>query len=166
MSRRFLTQSRCLLQSNLPRTAHGGEIINPVRWALGNAAFSSSASFSSQAIGDYQTLRCEIDSPVGKITIARPKALNAVSMEVCLSLTFYILRLCASCLPCLLPVHEMFHSGALDLQAMQEIVHASHHLDRTDDVKAIIITGEGNKAFAAGADIKEMASQQYSEVRS
>ncbi len=50
------------------------------------------------------------------------------------------------------------------VQAMEEIVHASHWLDRMDSVKALIITGEGNKAFAAGADIKEMASQSYSEV--
>ena len=50
------------------------------------------------------------------------------------------------------------------VQAMEEIVHSSHWLDRMDSVKAIVITGEGNKAFAAGADIKEMASQSYSEV--
>ena len=55
--------------------------------------------------------------------------------------------------------------GAVTMQAMEEMVHASHRLDLTDDVKAIIITGEGTKAFAAGADIKEMASQTYSEVR-
>ena len=48
---------------------------------------------------------------------------------------------------------------------MQEIVSAAQHLDRQSSVKALIITGEGTKAFAAGADIKEMACQTYSEVR-
>jgi hypothetical protein len=44
-------------------------------------------------------------------------------------------------------------------------VHAAHHLDSLKEVRAIVITGEGNKAFIAGADIKEMVSQQYSEVQ-
>ena len=50
------------------------------------------------------------------------------------------------------------------MQAMEEIVSAAQHLDRQSQVKALIITGEGAKAFAAGADIKEMASQTYSQV--
>ena len=50
------------------------------------------------------------------------------------------------------------------LQAMEEIVHAAHALDKRPDVKAIIITGDGAKAFAAGADILEMADQTYDEV--
>lgn len=50
-------------------------------------------------------------------------------------------------------------------QAMEEIVHAAHALDRRPEVKAIIITGDGPKYFAAGADIKEMADQTYEEVK-
>ena len=50
-------------------------------------------------------------------------------------------------------------------QVMQEIVHAAQEHQSNHGVGAIVITGEGNKAFAAGADIKEMASQTYSEVR-
>ena len=44
-------------------------------------------------------------------------------------------------------------------------MHAAHALDKRPDVKAIIITGDGTKAFAAGADIMEMADQTYDEVR-
>ena len=51
------------------------------------------------------------------------------------------------------------------MQAMEEIVHAAHALDKRPDVKSLIITGEGAKYFAAGADIKEMADQTYDEVR-
>lgn len=47
---------------------------------------------------------------------------------------------------------------------MQEIIRAAHEHQSNKGVGAIVITGEGNKAFAAGADIKEMASQTYSEV--
>ena len=50
------------------------------------------------------------------------------------------------------------------MQAMEEIVHAACAMDRSPAVKALIITGEGPKFFAAGADIKEMADQTYQEV--
>ena len=43
-------------------------------------------------------------------------------------------------------------------------MHAAHALDKRPDVKAIIVTGDGRKAFAAGADIMEMADQTYDEV--
>ncbi len=52
----------------------------------------------------------------------------------------------------------------LCMQAMEEIVHAAHAMDSSPAVKALIITGEGPKYFAAGADIKEMADQTYQEV--
>jgi len=48
---------------------------------------------------------------------------------------------------------------------MEEIVHAAHALDRRPDVKALILTGDGSKYFAAGADIKDMADQTYEEVQ-
>lgn len=47
---------------------------------------------------------------------------------------------------------------------MKEIVQAAHEHQGNDSVGAIVVTGEGTKAFAAGADIKEMASQSYSQV--
>ena len=52
----------------------------------------------------------------------------------------------------------------LGLQVMREIVHAAKQHQNEDSVGAIIITGEGSKAFAAGADIKEMSTQGYSQV--
>lgn len=51
------------------------------------------------------------------------------------------------------------------VQVMKEIVHAAQQHQHDVNVGAIIITGEGTKAFAAGADIKEMANQSYSQVR-
>lgn len=85
MLRRFLLQSHRLVRSDQPSwTAVGVDLTASSGRILGNAVLSGPAPFSSQAVGDYQTLRCEIDKAVGKITISRPKALNAVSMEVCL----------------------------------------------------------------------------------
>lgn len=54
---------------------------------------------------------------------------------------------------------------AVDMaQVMQEIIHAAQEHQSNESVGAIVITGEGRKAFAAGADIKEMSNQSYSEV--
>lgn len=58
-----------------------------------------------------------------------------------------------SCLPC-----------ALVCQVMHEVVDAVMALDADSSVRAIVLTGSG-KAFAAGADIKEMATLTQQEVR-
>lgn len=48
--------------------------------------------------------------------------------------------------------------NALNPQLMQEVRDALHELDRNDQVRVIIITGN-EQAFAAGADIKQMADK-------
>ena len=45
--------------------------------------------------------------------------------------------------------------NALNKQTVQEISQAMHHARENAEVKAIIITGSGPKAFIAGADISE-----------
>ena len=54
--------------------------------------------------------------------------------------------------------------NALNSQVMREVTDAAAELDADPGIGAIIITGAGQKAFAAGADIKEMASLSFSEV--
>ncbi|MBV9269753.1 MAG: enoyl-CoA hydratase/isomerase family protein [Candidatus Eremiobacteraeota bacterium] len=46
--------------------------------------------------------------------------------------------------------------NALNAQLLSELSMALIELERNDDVRAIIITGSGEKAFAAGADIGEL----------
>ncbi|SDH17045.1 enoyl-CoA hydratase [Alteribacillus persepolensis] len=46
----------------------------------------------------------------------------------------------------------------LNGQVFQELADVMDELDRNDNVRAIVITGSGEKAFVAGADINEMAS--------
>ena len=53
--------------------------------------------------------------------------------------------------------------NALNSQVMAEVTTAAAELDADPGIGAIIITGS-EKAFAAGADIKEMASLSFSEV--
>lgn len=49
-------------------------------------------------------------------------------------------------------------------QVMKDIVQAAQDFQKEASIAAIVLTGEGNKAFAAGADIKEMATKTYSQV--
>lgn len=54
--------------------------------------------------------------------------------------------------------------NALNVQLMHELVDAATSLDADDAIGAIVVTGS-EKAFAAGADIKEMASKSTAEMR-
>ncbi len=47
--------------------------------------------------------------------------------------------------------------NALDYETLRQLVEALETLDADESVRAIVITGAGERAFAAGADIKEMA---------
>ncbi len=47
--------------------------------------------------------------------------------------------------------------NALDYQTIGELVDALETLDGDESVRCIVITGAGDRAFAAGADIREMA---------
>lgn len=49
--------------------------------------------------------------------------------------------------------------NALNFQLVGELADALEELDRDDAIRCIVITGAGEKAFAAGADIKEMADK-------
>src|SRR3954466_15636385 len=47
--------------------------------------------------------------------------------------------------------------NALDYATLGELVDALESLDSNESVRCVVITGAGDRAFAAGADIKEMA---------
>jgi len=53
--------------------------------------------------------------------------------------------------------------NALNTETISELNQAFKHLERDANVKAIIITGSGEKAFVAGADISEFADFSVSE---
>eukprot|EP01066_Platyproteum_vivax_P014573 Platyproteum_vivax@DN6518_c0_g1_i1.p1 len=48
--------------------------------------------------------------------------------------------------------------NALSTELCDELVPAMKELDANPNIRCIVLTGEGDKAFAAGADIKEMAN--------
>ncbi|MFE6456483.1 enoyl-CoA hydratase [Streptomyces cinereoruber] len=53
--------------------------------------------------------------------------------------------------------------NALDLRVMEEVVAAFEELDRDPGVGCVVLTGS-EKAFAAGADIKEMRPRSYMDM--
>lgn len=77
---------------------------------------------------DYETILVERRGRTGLITLNRPKALNA-----------------------------------LNLQVMTDVVEAARELDRDPEIGCLVLTGSA-KAFAAGADIKEMQPRDYMEM--
>ncbi len=46
--------------------------------------------------------------------------------------------------------------NALNSATLDDLLAAGNELNENDDIKVVIVTGEGNKAFVAGADIAEM----------
>lgn len=56
-----------------------------------------------------------------------------------------------------LTVNRPDRLNALNAETVDEIAAALRELDRDDDVGAVIVTGAGEKAFVAGADIGELA---------
>ncbi len=53
--------------------------------------------------------------------------------------------------------------NALDVQMQEEIRAAAHEAADRDEVRAVVVYG-GEKVFAAGADVKEMATMSYSDM--
>jgi enoyl-CoA hydratase len=54
--------------------------------------------------------------------------------------------------------------NAVSTSIMDQLVAAAAELDTDEGIGCIIVTGAGGKAFVAGADIKEMADNNYIDV--
>ena len=55
--------------------------------------------------------------------------------------------------------------NALNAAALEELRHVVVDLSHDPAVRAVVITGAGDKAFAAGANINELAAQRPLESR-
>ena len=55
--------------------------------------------------------------------------------------------------------------NALNSELIRELTRTFEGLGRRKDVGAVILTGAGDKAFVAGADIAEMVSKSGLEMR-
>lgn len=55
--------------------------------------------------------------------------------------------------------------NALNIETFNDINRALKYAENTDEVKAVLFTGSGEKAFIAGADIKEFANFSVKEAK-
>lgn len=54
--------------------------------------------------------------------------------------------------------------NALSPELVAELADAARAFDEAEEVGAIVLTGSGSKAFAAGADIKTMSQKGYMDM--
>ena len=54
--------------------------------------------------------------------------------------------------------------NALNIELREEIIRTARSLDENDDVGAVVFTGAGDKAFCAGADLKERGQKSIQEL--
>jgi enoyl-CoA hydratase len=54
--------------------------------------------------------------------------------------------------------------NALNSQVLKELIDAFAAYDRDDSQRCLVLAGSGEKAFAAGADIKEMQPQGFADM--
>lgn len=59
---------------------------------------------------------------------------------------------------CTLTINRPKKLNALNGQVLEELTQATAYAEQHDAVRALIITGSGEKAFVAGADIKELSA--------
>ena len=64
---------------------------------------------------------------------------------------------------CLIRLNRPDAMNALNLKMMQELAAALTAADRNDKIRCIVLTGS-EKAFAAGADVREMADKTFTDV--
>jgi enoyl-CoA hydratase len=55
--------------------------------------------------------------------------------------------------------------NALNMQVVHELEKTLHDLDTSPEVKAVVLTGAGDKAFVSGGDIREMLALDVSGAR-
>jgi len=67
---------------------------------------------------------------------------------------------------CIVKINRPTKLNAMNIDTAKEIISTFQQLDKDDSVKVIVLTGEGDKAFSAGADIEYMSkiSADESEI--
>lgn len=64
-----------------------------------------------------------------------------------------------------LTIHRPQFRNALNYPTYEEIIECLRQVEAMDEVKVVILTGAGDKAFAAGADISQMVHQNALDGR-
>ncbi len=64
---------------------------------------------------------------------------------------------------CVIRLNRPDALNALNIKMMQELADALTQADRNEKIRCIVLTGS-EKAFAAGADVREMATKSFTDV--
>ena len=64
---------------------------------------------------------------------------------------------------CVIRLNRPDALNALNIKLMQELADALTQADRNEKIRCIVLTGS-EKAFAAGADVREMATKSFTDV--
>jgi enoyl-CoA hydratase len=75
-----------------------------------------------------------------------------------MSLSFETLLLETEESICTLTINRPDKLNALNSKVLDELEQAFNHIQKSSDIRGVILTGAGEKAFVAGADIKELSS--------
>lgn len=71
---------------------------------------------------------------------------------------------------CTVKINRPDKLNSMNMEVAKELVKVFENLNKEDDVKVIILTGDGDKAFSAGADIEYMSkispdeSEEYAKL--
>src|SRR5690606_35692268 len=65
----------------------------------------------------------------------------------------------------LLTINRQKALNAINNQLLDELHEILNHIELQSDLRCLIVTGEGDKAFVAGADIKEMSTLDAAGAR-
>jgi len=61
----------------------------------------------------------------------------------------------------ILSIHRPEKLNALNNETIDEMAEALKHIEKDPELRALIITGSGEKSFVAGADINELAERDF-----
>jgi len=67
---------------------------------------------------------------------------------------------------CMLEIDRPKYLNALSKELIKEMIDFFDWADKSNDIKAIVLYGGGDKSFVAGADIKEMSELDYDYSKS
>jgi enoyl-CoA hydratase len=80
-------------------------------------------------------------------------------------MSFDNLRLEREAVVAILTIDRPQRLNALDARTIDELDHAFHDLHKDDSIRCVIVTGAGDRAFVAGADIHEMSTDVPESAR-
>ena len=67
---------------------------------------------------------------------------------------------------CTLFINREEYLNALSIKVIKELINFYNWANQNQNIKVVIMTGSGDKAFVAGADIKEMSNLDASDSKS